>query len=251
MKRCDDVDVCGELDYAIAGLGGSIYCEPHMSRAIAAMASRLHDKVYIAKAKAKQPVGIHTLRALGVLFSTRPDALKFVRAPVANQLAEDITLFIEQTLEHGKFMQKFQAALNALVFLTRRRAYQDGFLPVGSPAFIRAVECCAKVYVAARLSAESALWAPARAKSVLGFKEDLKALRVTGKPSKVRAHDETCRVIDTVDLTRIRLDGQKFPNDPTKLITLLVKVVEYIEGRGSGLLVIDDDGDEGEDSDSG
>ncbi len=247
MKRCDDVDVCGELDYAIAGLGGSIYCEPHMSRAIAAMASRLHDKVYIAKAKAKQPVGIHTLRALGVLFSTRPDALKYVRAPVANQLAEDITLFIEQTLEHGKFMQKFQAALNALVFLTRRRAYQDGFLPVGSPAFNRAVQCCAKVYVAARLSQCGPLIAPLRAKLIIGFKEDLKALQVGGKPSKTQAHEETRHVIDALDLTKTHLDGQKFPNDPTKLLVLLVKVIEYIEGRGSGLLVIDDDGEDVDD----
>jgi hypothetical protein len=249
MDSCADVEQMKELHYVIAGLGSCVHAEADMGRAVNALAMRLHDKVYVAQATRKQPVGIHTLKAMGNLFAHRPEALKCVRDEVATQLAEDITQFIELTLEHGKFMQKFQAALRALVYLTRRRAYQDGFLPVDSVAFRRAVSCCAKVYIAVRLAAEGVAWAAAQHKLVTGYKSDLKALYVPGRAARGSAHESTCRVIDEVDMSRVRMDGTKFPNNPDKLLTLLVQVVEYIEGRGTGILVIDDDENDESDGD--
>ena len=249
MDNCADVRQMKELHYVIAGLGSCIHVEADMGRAIHALAMRLHEKVNVAQATRKQPVGLHTLKAMGNLFAHRPEALKCVRDDLATRLAEDITQFIELTLEHGKFMQKFQSALRALVYLTRRRAYQDGFLPVDSIAFRRAVSCCAKVYVAVRLDAEGVAWASASNKLVSGYKSDLKALYVPGRAARGRAHDSTCRIIDGVDMSRVRVDGTKFPNNPDKLLTLLVQVVEYIEGRGTGILVIDDTEDDDGDSD--
>jgi hypothetical protein len=248
VQQCIHVDELKELHYVIAGLGSCVHREEDMARAVHALARRLHEKVNVAKAARKQPVGIHTLRAMGNLFAHRPDALKQVKNEVATQLADDITAFIELTLELGKFMQKFQAALRALVFLTRRRSYQDGFLPVDSDAFRRAVSCCAKVYIAARLSAEGAMWGASQSKIVEGYKADLKALRLPGRKDGVGAHEATCRVIDAVDMSRVRMDGTKFPVNPEKLLQLLVQVVEYIEGRGTGILVMEDDaGDDDDD----
>ena len=246
MVRCSDVEDLKELSYVIAALGACTQQEDQMARAIHAFARRLHDKVNIAKATYKQPVGIHTLRAMGTLFAHRPDALKRVRDDVATQLAEDITEFIELTLELGKFMQKFQAALRALVYLTRRRAYQDGFLPVDSVAFRRSVSCCAKVYIATRLAAEGSGGLVAQDRLVAAYKADLKALRLPGHAPGMGAHEATCRVIDEVDMSRVRMDGTKFPTNPDKLLEQLVQVVQYIEGRGTGILVMGDDDDEDE-----
>lgn len=248
MQECAKIGSSNETSYVIAGLGACVYREEDMARAIDALARRLRGKVRIAKNSHSQPVGIFTLRAMGNLCALRPDALKGVTNPVADQLAEDITEFIELTLEHGKFLQKFQAALRALVFLIRRRSYQDGFLSVNSSAFERAISCCAKVYIAARLADEGRAWtAAAQARCVADFKADLKALRLPGREAVKGAHEATCRVIDDVDLSRVRMAGTKFPNNPTKLLALLVQVVEYIEGRGTGLLVIDDsEGDDDE-----
>ena len=251
MLQCPHVEDLKELHYVIAGLGACTHREEDMARAIHAFAQRLHEKVHVAKATYKQPVGIHTLRAMGNLLAHRPDALKLVRDKVATQLAEDITEFIELTLEHGKFMQKFQAALRALVYMTRRRSYQDGFLPVDSTAFRRAVSCCAKVYIATRLAAEATRWAPNKTKLIEGYKEDLKALRLPGGKSGAGAHEATCRVIDGVDMSRIKLEDTQFPTSPEKLLALLVQVVEYIEGRGTGILVMGDEDEDDDDGDGG
>jgi hypothetical protein len=247
LSQTSQVDILKENDPLISALGSCLHHEDDMGRAVHVLSRRIHGKVNLARPTTFAPVGMHSLRALGHLFSHRSDALKQVKDDVANQLAEDITLFIEMTLERGTFMQKFQAALRALVYLTRRRAYQDGFLPVGSSAFRRAVSCCAKVYIAARLSAEPLALAGDRRKRIDGYKADLKALRVAGRPQGAGAHEATCRVIDEVDMSRVRMAETQFPQNPSELLKLLVQVVEYIEGRGTGILVIDDiDEDDGE-----
>ena len=246
MGFCDNIKEFPEHHFMITSLGNCVADNPQMGTAVEALARRLGSKVQVAKEKGAAPVGISTLRALGAQFALHPEALARIDVTTAEQLANDVTLFIEQMLEFGGgFVAKFQAALRTLVFLTRRRAYQDNFLPAGGDAFNRAVECCAQVYVGAKLSLEArALAAGERERKIARFKEDLKQLRAPGQVDGGAAHEETCRVIDAFDINAVNFDSVKFPKAPDKLLRLLVQVVQYIEGRGTGILVIEDEEDD-------
>jgi uncharacterized membrane protein YgcG len=59
--------------------------------------------------------------------------------------------------------------------------------------------------------------------------------------------DATCAIIDSVGMSELKFARKQYPSNPAKLLALLVQVIEYIEGRGTGILVIDesDDGDGG------
>jgi hypothetical protein len=246
LSHTAEIEKIKETHYSIVAMGHCIHREREVSRAIGALARRLRFRIVQAQITATEPKGIATFRALGTMFALQPDCLRTIDERVANQLASDVSTFIHMLLHGGgRFMQKFQAALRTLVFLTRRRAYQSGFLSPGSEAFNRAVGCVALVYVHARLDAECpSVVGAARIRRIDELKDDLKLLKIPGAGSAGEALSDTCKVIDDVDAAGWRPDNAKFPVNPRKLLQLLIQVTQYIEGRGTGILLPPPDDDE-------
>jgi hypothetical protein len=222
-----------------------------MAQAIQALAGRLRANILEAERRYDVPRGESTLLAIGNLLSIRSDAMKQVPDRVAQQLADDVTRFIELSMATGGFKRKFQALLRTLVYLTRRRAYQPSFLSPDSDAFERAVRCCARVYISARLASEFRRWQTPASKDIAIIKAQLKASRDRGGVERQRAMEATAAIIDSVADSQVHFPRDKFPKNPTKLLQLLLQVVEYIEGRGTGILVIDDSDDDDGDGDGG
>jgi hypothetical protein len=235
-----------ENDYRIAGLGSCVFEEADMARAVGALALRLHTKLSAAAQSGGQPVGNGTLTALGNLLSLRADALRGISDWRANQLAEDVSHFIARTLAGGGFKTKFQSCLRTMVYLTRRRKYQADFLSADSQAFKRIVRSCARVYIATRLETSRS-----NAAILDAVKRDLKELKRESRARNGRATDATCAIIDSVDMSDLKFANNQYPSNPAKLLELLVQVIEYIEGRGTGILVIDESDDGDGDDDGG
>jgi hypothetical protein len=223
-----------------------VFEEADMARAVGALALRLHTKLSAAAQSGGQPVGNGTLTALGNLLSLRADALRGISDWRANQLAEDVSHFIARTLAGGGFKTKFQSCLRTMVYLTRRRKYQADFLSADSQAFKRIVRSCARVYIATRLETSRS-----NAAILDAVKRDLKELKRESRARNGRATDATCAIIDSVDMSDLKFANNQYPSNPAKLLELLVQVIEYIEGRGTGILVIDESDDGDGDDDGG
>jgi uncharacterized membrane protein YgcG len=237
------IQLVNENDYRVAGLGSCVFEEADMARAVEMLALRLHTKLRAAAQSGGQPVGNSTLIALGNLLSLRADALRGISDLRANQLAEDVSQFIARTLAGGGFKTKFQSCLRTMVYLTRRRAYQSDFLSSDSQAVARIVRSCARVYIATRLVTSGKHWHTITPAILDSVKRDLKELKREGNARSGRAMDATCAIIDSIGMSELKFASNQYPSNPAKLLALLVQVIEYIEGRGTGILVIDDSDD--------
>jgi hypothetical protein len=237
----------GERHYIIAGLGACVSEECEMAGAVEALACRIRSNLQSASQRGTDPKGVGTLSALGNLLSLRAEAMKEVADRTALQLADDVSEFIERSLNGGGFKTKFQSCLRTMVYLTRRRAYQSDFLAADSQAFTKIVKSCARVYIATRLVTSGRSWHAITPAIFDAVKRDLKELKREGRARSGLAMDATCAIIDSVGMSELKFARKQYPSNPAKLLALLVQVIEYIEGRGTGILVIDesDDGDGG------
>jgi hypothetical protein len=239
----------GEHHYLIAGLGMCVSEDREMALAISALADRLHVNMRAAALRGSNPRGIGTLMAIGNLLSLRGDAMKCVSDDAANQLAHDVSQFVARTISSGGFKNKFQALLRTLVYLTRRRAYQSSFLSPESQAFRDSVRSCVRVYIATRANMDLRLTEQPTERELVQYKRELKMGSAREGSKGQAALEATAAVIDSIALPEVIFNRTRFPKRPAKLIQLLVQVVEYIEGRGTGLLVIDEDDEQSDDED--
>jgi hypothetical protein len=200
------------------------------------LSRRIDESVDEAHLKGVVPKGIYTLKAISTLMATRPEASKDLDQETSRRLSEGISRFLELSVRYADrdngLHQKFRAAMKALVFLLRRRAYEPSYFGAGTKAFNRSIKSCLIGGLISELQ-NPGMDLPSAKRSLadkLGLERD-------GASTASRATREILMDLKMTDLPLPR------PNvgDQPALEKLVAQVVLYIEGRGSGIIVIDEE----------
>lgn len=233
----------------ILALGECLRDREKLSKGVGLLAAILHRRVKEQSVGA--PRGMRTLHALGSVFAMRAEATADLSDGQAEVLADDIAEFLRRTVEYGRGLnQKFRIALRAFVFLLRRRVHSPGFLPAGSPAFERVARVCAFVYIALQLKRRALLERRlGHEERICNAKSDARHLRRSDGASVAPATIAMQRIIDGLDPDEWPRGREIDAKGVDALQDLLVQVIYYLEGRGSGLLVFDHDEEEDESDD--
>jgi hypothetical protein len=209
-------------------------------RALASLVRRLDYETDEARERGVTPKGEAVLKAIGSLLACNPDSTKLLTDAEREALADTVTWFMALSLKAGDGLnQKFRLSMKALVFMLRAREYQANFMDPTWPAFERAIKSCCIAGLIIHMKSAEQRRVPAD-RRLDGAKSALKHSLTATEQGAAGANEETLHTID-----RLTLRDFRFPlpdvGKPDELYRLILDVILYIEGRGSGIIMVDDD----------
>ena len=234
-KLLDDLRVCKEADQLLPLAGNCSFSPALCARVLDVLGRKIDDYVEVAEQERTPAKGINTMKALSAILATRADATSKLPAEACRRLAEASTRFLALGVrfadDQNGLHQRFRAGIKAVVFLLRRRAYDSSYIGESTREFERAVRSCCIAGLVSQMRQNVRGLAAAKAAINERLGLDSEAASVASK--------RTLSVLASLTELDIPRPLPKV-NDTKELDDLVQQVVLYIEGRGSGIIAIED-----------